>query len=61
MTGRLFTLTSAIGLARLYEARNTTIQKSTLLEVKRTPFVQRNPTPPTMTIKRLTPAELKER
>ena len=63
MAGRPITLTSAIGLARLYEARNLAIRRNNLAEVKRhTPPSQRYPNiTTTMLVKRLTPFELKER
>jgi hypothetical protein len=62
MAGKPLTLTSAIRLAQLYEARNTAILRSNSLEVRRTPLDNRQQTDQLdFLIKRLTPAELKER
>jgi hypothetical protein len=61
MAGKPTTLTSAIGLARLCEARNIAIRKNSLPEARRQPLGNRTTVaPPTMPIKRLTPAKLKE-
>jgi hypothetical protein len=60
MAGQPLTLTSAIGLARLYEARNTAIRRNNVSDVK--PLDNLQPTTQSiLPIKRLTPAELKER
>jgi hypothetical protein len=62
MVTRPLTLTSAIGLARLYEAQNLVIKKISQSEVKKQPPSNRPPNhQPPFPIKRLTPAELKER
>jgi len=59
---RPLTLTSAIGLARVYEARNMAMKKHPLLETRRPPVSTRPPTSQQpLPIKRLTPEELKER
>lgn len=62
MATRPLTLTSAIGLARLYEARNLAIKTISQPEVKKQLPSNRPPThQPPFPMKRLTLAELKER
>lgn len=56
------TLSAAIGLARLYEARNNSIQHATQLEVgKSIPNLPLEANPSPMPIKRLSPSELQDR
>jgi hypothetical protein len=60
--GRPLTLTSTIGLARVYEAHNMAMKKHPLLETRRPPVSTRPPmSQQPLPIKRLTPEELKER
>lgn len=62
MATRPLTLMSAIGLARLYEARNLAIKTISQPEVKKQLPSNRPPThQPPFPMKRLTLAELKER
>jgi hypothetical protein len=61
-SGKPFTLTSTIGLARLYKARHGAIMRTNQLEGKIA--AMGNWQPPTqsfMPMKRLTPEKLKER
>jgi hypothetical protein len=59
---RPLTFTSAIGLARVYEAYNMAMKKHPLLETWRPPASTRPPTSQQpLPIKQLTPEELKER
>jgi hypothetical protein len=62
ITGKPTTLTSAIGLARLYEARQSAITRSNQSEGRKAAIGSwQSATQPFMPIKRLTPKELKER
>jgi hypothetical protein len=60
--GQPHTLTSAIGLARVYEAHNMALGKNVHSDTQRPPLTPRSTIgQPQLPIKRLTPEELKER
>ena len=63
--GRPVDLTTAIGLARLYKARNTSIRRATLLPLSNrngpAPIREDGNSRPLVTIRRMSPTELKER
>ncbi|KAK3025591.1 hypothetical protein RJ639_042630 [Escallonia herrerae] len=58
---RRTSLSSAIGLARLYEARNRNTRRNTVMETKKVVSSPSGPNRSNMLVKRLSPTELSER